>query len=74
VAALLLAFAAQAATSIRLKSLTHDEGAHFTYGRRVLEQHRFLRLVHRHNATSPWMAVKAAAAATVEAEQGGREL
>lgn len=66
VAALMAAFAVQAATSIRLKSLTHDENSHFTYGAQVLEHRTFLRLVHQHNATSPWMALNAAAAATVE--------
>jgi hypothetical protein len=64
VAALLALFVVQAATSIRHKSLTHDEGSHFSYGRQVLEQRSFLRLVHQHNATSPWMALHAAAAAT----------
>ncbi|HEX6201558.1 MAG TPA: glycosyltransferase family 39 protein, partial [Thermoanaerobaculia bacterium] len=70
--ALLAVLVAQAATSIRHKSITHDESSHFTYGRQVLEQRTFLRHVHRHNATSPWMAIEAAAAATASADGDDR--
>lgn len=72
VVALLAVLVAQAATSVRHKSITHDESSHFTYGRQVLEQRTFLRHVHRHNATSPWMAVEAAAAATAPADGDDR--
>lgn len=58
-ALLLLAFVAQGALAIRAKSITTDEDSHLSYGQQILERHTFAREIHRHNATSPWMAVNA---------------
>lgn len=58
-ALLLLAFLAQGALGVRFKSITTDEDSHLSYGQQVLTQHTFFREIHRHNATSPWMAVNA---------------
>jgi hypothetical protein len=71
VALLAAVFVTLAATSIAGKSLTHDEGSHYSYGEQVLHRHTFQRLVHQHNATSPWMAVNAAAAAVTGAPSPG---
>ncbi len=58
-ALLLLAFLAQGALGVRFKSITTDEDSHLSYGQQILERGTFAREVHRHNATSPWMAVNA---------------